>query len=97
MKEAIRGLIGEALRKCSANGDIELADEPDIVVEEPKEKKMGDFSTTVAMSLAKKTRKNPKILAEAICRQLGASGGDIESVETREYSDEEFDDDLVTA
>lgn len=82
MKEVIRSLIGEALRKARENGDLELTDEPEVVVEEPKDKKLGDFSTTVAMSLAKKERKNPKVVAEAICRQLQACDGDVDSVET---------------
>lgn len=82
MKEVIRSLIGEALRKARENGDLELTDGPEVVVEEPRDKKLGDFSTTVAMSLAKKERKNPKVVAEAICRQLQACDVDVDSVET---------------
>ncbi len=80
MKDMVAKLISSALLKVKESGDLELLTIPEIIVEEPKDKKMGDFSSTVAMSLAKKERKNPKVVAEAICRQLNHTA-DLKSVE----------------
>ena len=80
MKEVIRGLIGSALRNARDDGDLALSAEPEIVIEEPKDRKLGDFSSTVAMSLAKKEHKNPKMVAEIICQQLQKCNNDVESV-----------------
>lgn len=82
MKDAIAGLIGEALRRAIVNGELVMSEIPGIVVEEPKDKKLGDFSTTVAMGLARKVRKSPQVIAEIICKHLQDIESDIESVET---------------
>lgn len=80
MKEVVEKMISSALLKVKESGGLELSTMPEIIVEEPKDKKMGDFSSTVAMSLAKKERKNPKTVAEAIRSQLN-NASDLESVE----------------
>jgi arginyl-tRNA synthetase len=70
MKTAIKTIIHEALEKAQQAGDLELSTFPDIVVENPKDEKMGDFSTNVAMTMAKSERKNPKVIAECVARHL---------------------------
>ena len=81
MKRAIKILIETALAKAQQNGDLTLATFPDVVVEKPRDEKMGDFSTTLAMSLAKSERKKPRDIADAICRQLRDGEGMVDSVE----------------
>ena len=81
MKRAIRSLIEDALEKAKNNGDLTLATFPEVVVEKPKDEKMGDFSTTLAMSLAKSERKKPRDIAEVICRQLRSNDAMVDSVE----------------
>ena len=81
MKRAIRILIEDALVKAQKAGDLTLATFPDVVVEKPRDKKMGDFSTTLAMSLAKSERKKPRDIADAISRQLRDAEGMVDSVE----------------
>lgn len=81
MKEIVRSLVAEALQRAKAGGELQLIAFPDIVIEEPKDEKMGDFSTTVAMLLAKAEKRNPKVIAEIICRHLGNGGGEVISAE----------------
>lgn len=75
MQEKIKNLINEALR----NLDIEVSDSrPDespfgrVVVEHPADMNMGDYSTNVAMVLAKNLKQNPRELAEKIVQELSA-------------------------
>jgi len=70
IREALEDLINKAI------ADIGTAD---FVVEHPVDMKNGDYSTNVAMVLAKKTNDNPKELAEKIKEKL--HDGVIERVE----------------
>src|SRR3989344_3255924 len=63
MKEEIEKLI----KKVLENLDIE---EVVFVVEHPEDLKMGDYSTNVAMTLAKSLKVNPKELAEKIVAEM---------------------------
>jgi arginyl-tRNA synthetase len=63
MKEKIENLIKDALKKL----DIKVEN---IVLEHPVDLNMGDYSTNVAMSLAKKLKTNPKELAEKIVKEI---------------------------
>jgi arginyl-tRNA synthetase len=47
------------------------------VVEKPKRPEHGDLATNVAMSLAKRARKPPRAVAEALVAALQAQGGDV--------------------
>ena len=73
MKTAIKQIIHDALEKAQQAGELELSSFPDIVVEKPKDEKMGDFSTNIAMTLARSERKNPKTIAECVTRHLRSS------------------------
>ncbi len=79
MKTAIQIIIHDALEKARQAGELELSPFPEIVVEKPKDEKMGDFSTNVAMTLARSERKNPKMIAESVVRYL--KNGDLSQVE----------------
>ena len=63
MKEKIENLIKDALE----NLNIEFGS---IVLEHPVDLKMGDYSTNIAMSLAKKLKINPKTLAGKIIKEI---------------------------
>ena len=43
MKTAIQIIIHDALEKARQAGELELSPFPEIVVEKPKDEKMGDF------------------------------------------------------
>ncbi len=79
MKTAIKIIVHEALEKAQQAGELELSPFPDIVVEKPKDEKIGDFSTNVAMTMAKRERKNPRLIAECVARYL--ENGDLSKVE----------------
>ncbi len=70
MKTAIKKIIQDALEKAREAGELELSPFPEIVVEKPKDETLGDFSTNVAMILARSERKNPKVIAESVTRYL---------------------------
>jgi arginyl-tRNA synthetase len=80
MKNFVRKLINGALDNAKNDGDLELSFMPEIVVEKPKEEKFGDFSTSLAMSLAKSERRKPYEIAEILSRHLQYSDDSIASV-----------------
>ena len=81
MKKAIKEIIECALDKAKNAGELELADAPDIVVEKPKDEKMGDFACNIAMTLARSERKNPKVIAQIIERHVEKGTAGLDSVE----------------
>ena len=81
MKTAIKIIIHDALEKARQAGELELFPFPEIVVEKPKDEKMGDFSTNVAMTLARSERKNPKVIAESVARYIKNGSNYLSQVE----------------
>ena len=81
MKTAIKIIIHDALENARQAGELELSPFPEIVVEKPKDEKMGDFSTNIAMTLARSERKNPKMIAESVARYLKNGSNDLSQVE----------------
>ncbi len=82
MKHAVKQMVRDAWAKARDVGELSGSDEPQIVVEKPKDPKLGDFSTNLAMVLAKPERKNPRAIAEVLSRYLKNGGGQVERVET---------------
>ena len=80
MKNFIRELLGSALDSAKKNGDLELSVMPQIIIEKPKEEKFGDFSTSLAMGLAKSERKKPYDIAEILSGHLQSSEDEIASI-----------------
>jgi len=80
MKSVIRQLIGSALDKAKESGELELSVIPEIVVEKPREEKFGDFSTSLAMVLAKSERKKPQDIAKILSRHLQSGEGQVASI-----------------
>ncbi|WP_058836229.1 arginine--tRNA ligase [Luteimonas abyssi] len=74
MKAQLRALIQQGLDVLIQQGTLP-ADlvAPDFVVERPKDRSHGDFSTNVAMLLAKPARSNPRQLAQALIDALPAN------------------------
>ncbi|MDQ3244959.1 MAG: hypothetical protein M3P22_01240, partial [bacterium] len=64
MQDKIKNLIKEAL------GNLDIVGVEQIMLEHPVDISMGDYSTNVAMILAKKMGTNPKELAEKIAGEL---------------------------
>lgn len=74
MKSQLRALIEQGLDALRRQGTLpaDLAS-PDFVVERPKDRGHGDFSTNLAMLLAKPARSNPRALAQALIDALPGS------------------------
>ncbi|MBC2258549.1 arginine--tRNA ligase [Listeria booriae] len=70
IKNAVIGALG-----------LEEADVPAILLEVPKDKQHGDYSTNVAMQLARVAKKAPKVIAEAIVDAIGEDYAIINKVE----------------
>ncbi|MEK7140228.1 MAG: arginine--tRNA ligase [Patescibacteria group bacterium] len=70
MQEKIKKIILKALE----NLDMKVES---IVLEHPADLKMGDYSTSVAMVLAKSAKANPRELAEKIAEALRKTKGDL--------------------
>jgi len=81
MKKAIKEIIKCSLEKAKDSGELQLSNVPDVVIETPKDEKMGDFATNVAMTLARNERKNPKVIAEIIHRNIDEGIDGLDSVE----------------
>lgn len=72
--------IKEHLRKIIA--DLEdVGDTFNVILEEPKEKENGDYSTNCAMQLTKVLRKSPKIIAQEIVKKVDKEKYNIEKIE----------------
>jgi arginyl-tRNA synthetase len=81
VKASLRALVDQGIAALRTAGtlpaDVEI---PAFVVERPKDRSHGDFSTNVAMTLAKAARTNPRALAQALVAALPASD-DVAKVE----------------
>ena len=74
MKTQLRALVAQAIEALRAAGtvpaDVAI---PDFVIERPRERAHGDFSTNAAMLLARPARGNPRALAQALVGALPTS------------------------
>ena len=75
LKLEIKNMVYEALKKLDISFNYE-----NIVIEVPKVKENGDFSTNIAMQLVKILKENPKVIAEKITSIL-KENENIEKVE----------------
>jgi len=74
VKSHLRALVAQALDSLRAAGTLPAdAATPDFVIERPKSRAQGDFSTNAAMLLSKAARSNPRALAQALVDALPAS------------------------
>lgn len=74
LRDLIESLVGQAIARLRDQGTLpaDLAT-PAFVVERPKDRSHGDFSTNAAMLLAKPAKSNPRALAQALMDALPAS------------------------
>ncbi len=70
MKDILRKGIEEALEKAMAAGELPQGEYPEIELEVPPQKDLGDFSTNIAMKSARVARKAPRAIGEAIVAQM---------------------------
>lgn len=76
LKEQIKEMINSALDELSIEFNLES-----IVVEVPKKREQGDFSTNIAMQLTKILKDNPRNIAEKIVEVLSKNTNEIKTIE----------------
>ena len=76
LKEQIKEMIKSALNELYIKFDPES-----IVVEVPKKREQGDFSTNIAMQLTKVLKDNPRNIAEKIVEVLSKNTNEIKTIE----------------
>ena len=70
LREELQKKIASALDAAVAAGELAAVDGVEINLEEPRDKANGDYSTNLAMTLTKKLRKPPRVIADAIVKQI---------------------------
>lgn len=82
-KEQLIGALDSALKSAAAKGELSLPDDVDITIniEEPRDKSHGDYSSNLAMLLARQLKKPPRAIADAILENLDITGTYIQKCE----------------
>jgi arginyl-tRNA synthetase len=73
MKQVIAELINSALKTLIENGTLPENVQPNIMVENTRDKTHGDYASNIALTLAKPARCNPRQLAEKLVTALPQS------------------------
>src|SRR5574344_2619318 len=77
IQENLKELIKKATLKAYKNEEFTK----DIMVEIPRDPTIADYSTNIAMRLAKELKKNPAVIAEEIVKELKLICKDVETIE----------------
>ncbi|TXC89430.1 arginine--tRNA ligase [Metabacillus litoralis] len=78
VKERLKDEVKAAVLKA---GLAEEAQIPDVLLELPKEKAHGDYSTNMAMQLARVAKKAPRMIADEIVANFDKEKGSIDKIE----------------
>ncbi|WNS75315.1 arginine--tRNA ligase [Bacillus sp. DTU_2020_1000418_1_SI_GHA_SEK_038] len=78
MQEKLKQEIKAAVIKANLATEEQI---PNVILETPKEKAHGDYSTNMAMQLARVAKKAPKMIAEALIANFDKSQASIEKME----------------
>lgn len=81
MKNILAEMIAKAAMAAYEKGDLPSDAIPQPALEEPKAEAHGDFSTNLAMVMAKVQKMAPRKIAEAICANLDDPDGAVEKWE----------------
>ncbi len=81
LKSQISEVVKKSLSKAVASGELPEFEAGEIVIETPREKEHGDFSTNIAMQAAKAAKKAPRQIADIISKNMDFTGTYIEKVE----------------
>ncbi len=71
MKDRLRQQIGDALQACFDNNVLHSGVVPEVQIEVPGNPEHGDFSSNLAMAMARAEKKSPRQIAEALVAELG--------------------------
>jgi len=73
IKSTLKQIVREAAQRAHAEGHLPSDDFPDVEIEEPKNETHGDFSTNLAMIMAKVQKMAPRKIAEILQPYLEAA------------------------
>ncbi|MEH7480716.1 arginine--tRNA ligase [Neobacillus drentensis] len=80
--EQVQSKLKEEIRAAVLKAGLATEDQiPAVVLETPKEKAHGDYSTNMAMQLTRVARKAPRVIAEALIENMDRSKASIEKIE----------------
>ena len=82
LKYQISETVKKSLSKAITKGELPEFEAGDIVVETPREKEHGDFSTNIAMQAAKAAKRAPRQIADIIIKNMDFKDTYIKKVET---------------
>ena len=73
--EELSKTIKESLESLIASQKLEVSAIPEIKIERPKSKDHGDFSSNIALMVAKPAGKNPRYVAQLLVDDLSKNPG----------------------
>ena len=80
--EQVQGKLKEEIAAAVVKAGLATEEQlPDVILEMPKDKAHGDYSTNMAMQLARVAKKAPKMIAEEIVANFDKSKASIEKIE----------------
>ncbi|MBT3352763.1 MAG: arginine--tRNA ligase [Nitrospinaceae bacterium] len=80
MKEILESMVAQAIEAARAAGALVTEEVPPIDIDAPAKKEFGDYSSNLAMLLAKSERKAPLIIAECIKEHMSARADVIDEI-----------------
>ncbi|MEH7374189.1 MULTISPECIES: arginine--tRNA ligase [Neobacillus] len=80
--EQVQSKLKEEIRAAVLKAGLATEEQiPAVVLETPKEKAHGDYSTNMAMQLTRVAKKAPRVIAEALIENMDRSKASIEKIE----------------
>ena len=70
MRSHLAALLAKAVEKTAKGDELNTTGLPPVLLEPPKQREFGDLSSNVAMLWAKSAKKAPRLLAEAILKNI---------------------------
>ena len=70
MRSQLKALLAPAIEKTAKVEELSSTELPPLLLEPPKQREFGDLSSNVAMLWAKSAKKPPRVLAEAILKNI---------------------------
>lgn len=77
----LKSCITDAVNKAIENGALPQSEIPEFIIEQPADRKNGDFSSNIAMTGARAFHQAPRAIAQAICDNISLDGSLIEKYE----------------
>ena len=70
MRSHLKAILTQAIEKTALEGELDITEIPPLQLELPKQREFGDLSSNVAMLWAKSAKRAPRVIAEAILKNI---------------------------